>query len=238
MQYLILTIAKTDIETLNSIRYLNGLIAAVDESHIWLRSDRKLDEFERSIHQLPIKQRFYVDENDLLFPAGAMTPVGKLAKMNWQPLFQLIPVELPVSTGVGEIPASVEIRLIPSSGVHKSACLLTDLATWKSYGETASVIRLNALKFAVAENNEVMITGDPLPSIPGREYWSCNGMMLPAGYEFEVPVVASFLYEKLNRYKDALIVFNETGEWYKIDRNFFIPATRSAIRMTKMNVEE
>ncbi|MBO9660321.1 MAG: hypothetical protein J7527_15985, partial [Chitinophagaceae bacterium] len=102
----------------------------------------------------------------------------------------------------------------------------------------ASIIRLNALKFAVSESNEVMIVGDLLPSIPGREYWNCNGMLLPAGFEFEAPVVASFLPGKLNRERDLLIVFNTTGKWYKIDLNFFIPATRSAIRMTKMNVEE
>jgi hypothetical protein len=238
MQEFLLTIAKKDLETLATIRCIAGLKAAIDNSQIWLRGMEGAEQLEKLIHQLPVKQRFHPDKNELLFPAGTITPVGKLAEMEWVELTELIPVELPVSTGVGEIPLPVAIRLQPSADVQKSAGLLTDLATWKVYAETASVVRLNALKFAVSENNEVMIVGDRLPSIPGREYWNCNGMLLPAGFEFEIPLIAEFLPGKLNRERDSMVVFNTTGEWYKIDLNFFIPAMRSAVRMTKMNVEE
>ncbi|MCG2612634.1 hypothetical protein LZZ85_00020 [Terrimonas sp. NA20] len=234
---MLLTILKKDLETLASVRCINGLMAAVDGEYIWLRGNDTIAESNAVIRHLPVKQRFHLDENDLLFPSGMVTPTGKLKEMNWQSLQELIPVQLPVSTGVGENPSSVDLRLQPSSRVHKSAGLLTDLAIWRYYGETAPVVRLNALKFAVSENKKVMIIGDLLPSIPGREYWNCHGMMLPAGFEFELEVVTSFLPQQLNGNGDALIVFDTNGEWHQIDHNFFIPATRSAIRMTMMNEE-
>lgn len=228
-----LTIAKEDLKHLGSIRCINGLEAAMDEDLIWIRGLDTISLEGSPIRQLPVKHRFYIDEDRRLFPAGGITPTGVMKEMKWTNLPEFIPVELPVSASPGMITEALNITLIASADTKKGAALITSLADWKAFGETASIVRLQRLKFAVSEKNEVLIIGRPLPALPGREYWLNGNMLIPAGFDLEFPMMASIILQQVPG-DGSVILFEEDGSWQSIDNNFFIPATRSAIRMTEI----
>lgn len=232
MQEFILKINKSNRNALGAVRCMQGLMVAEDEQYIWLRGTVANVEMENQLQALPVQQRFELDKNGNMFLQQAATPVETLPELSWQKPEIFLPVELPASAMPGIVESKISIRIVPTENIRESTGLLTTLDLWKRYAETAPAVRLNRNRFAVSGKNEVMIIGTPLPSLPGKEYWSVNDIFLPAGYDFEIPLVAGFLRAKLNVAKDEIILFDEEGNWQRIEKNFFVEAKRSAVRLT------
>jgi hypothetical protein len=232
MSELIIVLSQADQAALGSVRCLPGLQAANDGELIWLRGIAAGAPIDLRIRQLPGLHTYRLDEEHNLFPPGALTPVSKLKVLQWQPLSEFIKVELPVSGMPGKIVQQHSIRLVPSEKMETGMALLTDIHTWKMYAEDAPFVRLQQLEFAVSENDRVLIIGLPLPPIPGKEYIIRDTIVLPCGYDFDPPVIASLLIAQLNPGGDAWLLFNTDGSWQLIAKDCLVPATRSAVRLT------
>ena len=237
MNELIFIVDKKDKEALGSVRCMEELKAAVDEKNIWLRGLYDNRPLDKAIQQLPLQHSFYIDENNLLFAPGSLTPVAVLPVLEWIPIAKFISVEIPVAALPGRLHETVNINIIPSVINKKGAALLTTLAAWKAYAEAAPAIRLAPLQFAVSQNSQVLIIGDPLPAIPGKELWRIENILIPNGYDLEIPMAVSFINEKLNAQRDALLIFDTNGSYEKVDRAFFVAAKRSGIRLTQVITE-
>jgi fumarate reductase subunit D len=234
MHELIFTLNNKDKDSLGNIRCIADLKVAVDENFIWVRGLYDTGEPEKSIRQLPLQHSYVIDENNLLFTTGGLTPVAILPELKWMPIAAFISIQIPVAALPGKVEEQVAINIIPSAITKKSMALLTTLQQWKAYAELAPGIRLAQLHFAVSQKNKVLITGTPLPSIPGKEYWQANNILLPCGYDFEIPMAANFINNKLNPQQDGLLIFDKDGTCEKIDFAFLVPAKRSAVRLTEI----
>ena len=142
MKELIIVLSQTDKAALGSVRCLPGLQAAEGEDYIWVRGIAAQSTIDIRIRQLPGVHTYMLDADNHLFPPGALTPVGKLQSLKWIPLSAFITVELPVSALPGKISQQYAIRLVPSGQSQPGNALLTDLDTWKAYGEQAPLVRL------------------------------------------------------------------------------------------------
>jgi len=232
MQELIFIFNDADRESLGNVRSLEGLRAATGDGCTWLRGIFSTPEIDLKIKRLPATKIYYINEDNLLFVPGSLVPSRKLPLLDWQPLNRFLPVEMPVAAMPAHTGQQVVIKLV-STGITKTGeALLTTLPVWKAYAEEAPATRLAQLKFAVSENNEVLIMGTPLPPLPGKEYWLEKNLLLPNGYQLEIPLLANFINEKFNPQGDGVIIFDTNGSWQKIDHAFFVPAKRSAIRLT------
>jgi hypothetical protein len=60
-----------------------------------------------------------------------------------------------------------------------------------------------------------------------------ENMLLPAGYDFELPWIAGLIASKRNPLNNGIILFAEDSSWGKIQKESFVWATRSAIRLTE-----
>jgi len=235
MQGLILKLDRKDLEALAMVRCIEGLQAVIDDQCIWLRGITSLDSMDKRLKQLPIKNTYVVDEQDHLFFPGGLTPVDTLKPLQWLPLNELIKVDSPVAALPGKTSERVAIKLIVSDQEKKGEALITTLDIWKAYAETAPAVRLQAIQFAVSENGEVLIIGNPLPPLPGKEYWIDQGVLLPCGFEFEIPLAATFVNSRMNENNYAVIVFDTAGNWQQIDKAFFVQGKRSAVRLTNLH---
>lgn len=233
MNELIIVLSQTDKAALGSIRCLPGLQAASADGFIWVRGIAAQQEPDLRIRQLPGLHTYVLDGDNNLFPPEGLTPVGKLKALNWEPLSSFITVKLPVSALPGKISQQHAIRLVPSGRSQGGNALLTDLKTWKAYGEKAPLIRLQQTRFAVSEKNTVLIMGTPLPALPGKEFVLQDTLLLPAGFEFDPPAISTLIINRLDPLKEALLLFDIDGTWEKIPKDCFVPSTRSAIRLTK-----
>lgn len=226
----ILLLAPENKASLGAIRCMPGLQAAERGEHIYLR----VKDVDTSIQQLPAQYSYWMDEEERLFPVNGLTPVGKLpADLPWKPLTAFLPVEAPIAALPGKPVDKQNIRLVPANIAQEGYALLTTLAQWKAWADTAPAIRLAQLQFAVSAGNEVLITGKPLPALPGREFWMQDSVLMPAGYSFEWALMPAIIAEELNGEKDSLILFETDATWQAIPLNAFVPATRSAVRLTE-----
>lgn len=233
MKEKIIILDKKDKESLGSVRTFPGLLIAIDEQDIWLKGIPLEKANTPIIQSLPATQSYYLDDENRLFPIGKQTPVGKLEEKEWQPIKTFLKIELPTSLLPGETTEKYEIKIISIEEIKESTALLTDLKTWKKYGETVSMIRLKPLKYAVSEKNEVLIIGKPLPAIPGKEFWLKNNILLPNGKDFEFPLIASLFIQKMELEKGDIILYE--NQFTLIKSSNFQAANRSSIRKTHGN---
>jgi hypothetical protein len=234
MKEWIFQLSKNDYESLGAVRCMQDLQTALAENKIWLRGSNASAVPDAALLKLPLKKTFLLDGQNNLFLNGAATPTEKLPALDWHPIASFINVEAPVSSLPGKSTDKVNIRLKASSTTQPGVALLTNLKMWKAFAENAAEARLHAVRFAVSGNEEVLIIGNPLPPLPGQEYWSHENILLPSGYDFEFTILAKLVSQKIHADEDGIILFDTTGEWQRIPTSFFIPATRSAIRLTQV----
>jgi MoxR-vWA-beta-propeller ternary system domain bpX2 len=227
-------LSRNDAHTLGAVRCMPGLQAAINNDEIWLRGIPVAVKPPLALLQLPVKHTYILGEDGLLFHPGGLTPVDTLKEMDWQPLLSFVKTVAPVAAMPGRVEAGVPVKLVPAAAAHEGDAMVMPLELWQQYAETAPAVRLQRLRFAVSENGEALIMGTPLPPLPGSEYWLRNGILLPCGYDFEIPLIASFLNKKYNAAGKAFILFTADNSLQVIDGNNFVQATRSAIRLTKV----
>ncbi|MBO0358102.1 hypothetical protein J0X19_09120 [Hymenobacter sp. BT186] len=231
----LLVLTEQDGHTLGTVRTQPGLRVAQTAGQIWLRGLPATGELALVLRQLPAVSGYSLNAQNQLFPSGSQTPTGLLPEVTWQPILDFVPLEIPVAALPGQLPTPHHWQLIAATYAPAGSALLTTLPAWKAYADTAPEIRLQQLRFAVSATNEVVVLGTPLPPIPGRELWLCESLLLPAGLDFETPLLALLLARKLNPHNDALLLFSPTGEWERVERRFLLPASRSAVRLTLGN---
>ena len=216
---------------LGNVRTIPRLAAARHGDHIWLRGISP-HQPEKALRQLPVLHTYLLDAEERLFLSGKRTPHSALPYLSWEPLLSFIKAELPMSALPARLQEQYMPVLVPSGIPAEVQALLTSLQTWKEYAETAPLIRLQRLRFAATEDGRALITGTPVPSIPGKVYTIRYNILLPAGYDFDLPALASLTAARLNPENTALLLFHVNGQWERIPAQNFVRATRSAIRLT------
>jgi hypothetical protein len=240
MSETVMALAMSDFESLGTVRTVDGILASTFEGKIWLRGIPLLEKADKRVRQLPAEKTYLMNEEQLLFPVGGATPEGKLPETNWKSIAEFVSVENPVSAMPGLIKGQSESYRVPfklnrSELSKEGEALYINLEEWKAFADSTPLHRLQALKFAVSDQGEVLVMGTPLPAIPGKEYWMRDMMLIPGGYDLEYPALSAQISERLNPLKDAVIVLHEDGNWEKIGWDDFVSASRSAIRLTREN---
>lgn len=234
---LILHISKKYLHQLGNIRNIPNCWAAAEEDLLWLKFELEAGVIPLAVEQLPAKARYWVDEEGRLFPMQGLTPVAKIPALDWSPIATFIPLELPIAALPAEVTERVSIRLIRSKEVKKANFLLLPWKRWKEYALAASNIRLKPLTFAVSEQGEAVVHGKPLPPLPGQLFWQTEQVLLPAGWDFEYPIIAEILANTHTRKKNTLLLYQAEKLEELPAQEGFIQASRSAIRKTEEHLK-
>lgn len=224
---------------LGSVRHLSGLEAATDGTSVWLRGIPANTAPHPLLLQLPAICTFYMDNAKRLFRQGSITPTDILDDtLSWQPLPKWLTVTLPVSAMPHAVTEGARIQLVPSAQPVEATALLTTLELWRSYGETAPVVRLQQLSFAADDKDRVLIVGHPLPAIPGKAYVQDQQLLLPAGFELQPAGIAPLVRKQLDPEAAYLLLFYPDGNWERIPQHALVPATRRGIRATRAGASQ
>lgn len=228
---LILVLPAARHAALATVRDQPGLQCALaPDGRLWLRGLPVAPPLP--VQQLPAEARYHLGPAGQLFPVGRATPTGQLPlDLAWQPVRTFAPLMLPVAALPGQLPAPVPAALVPLPDSRPGAAILTTLAAWQQYAETAPAIRLQPLQFAVAGPRRVLVLGTPLPPVPGLELWQHGRLLLPAGLGFASELVTALVVSRLSPDADYLL-FNADGGWERVPEANLVPATRSAVRLT------
>jgi hypothetical protein len=233
MKEMIIVLAMADMSALGSIRTWPGLRVAIAGEDLWVRGIPP-DTTQIQLRKLPARHTFLADMQERLFLPGKHTPQDTLKKMSWEPIASFIKVELPVSAMPATPNSRHTVRLSPTKRAAEPFAIRTTLEHWKIYADTAPLIRLQRLSFAVCETGEVLVIGSPLPPIPGSVFTLQDNILLPAGYDFDPPAIGQFMSSLTGTESDTLVLFHTDGQWEKIAGTCFVRASRSAIRLTNI----
>jgi len=236
MSELVLTLLSKDHASLGSVRTLPYLRVAEHNGLLWLRGIMSGQDIDIRLLQLPAIHTYIIDGAHNLFPQGTSTPVLNVKRLAWTPIDKYIPLEVPTSALPAKIDGAVPVRLVQSLQENNSVALLTTYAHWKAYADSAAAVRLSILQFAASPAGNVLIMGSPLPSLPGQSYWRRGQILIPAGMDFEIPMVATLMERGLALQQHALILLQPDGNWHMLPVGAFAPASRSAVRLTEKNL--
>ena len=89
------------------------------------------------------------------------------------------------------------MRLVRSHHEREPNMLLTSLALWADFADTAPHWRLDALSFVVSDTRQVLVRGRPLPPIPGEHWVERERICVPAGWDWTPALSPSVCRELL-----------------------------------------
>ena len=218
-------------DLLGHIRHWDNLKAAFEGETLWVKDISPEQADSVLIKGIPYSKLYY-NNAGLLFLKGSLLPVKKMPHALWSPLAYALPVTLPpVNHNYFGISQKIAVTIVPSQKEQPVYALLAEKDAAGNYIQTAPKVRLNRLQW-VGIGNSLLITGTPLLPVPGRPYWLYDGFLLPAGFDFELPLLAKKLKQHIDPHNTMIILWYEDSTYSTIQKEAFMPLSISSFRLT------
>ncbi len=230
MRETVLVLAEAYHDQIGTIRTIVRWKAARNQQEIWLKGPIPTGKEKIRIQSLPLLATYEVDDKNRLFPHGKQTPVGLLPDLDWQTLSDYLPITMPVSAMPAAMAHKLPIQLVSSQNAHPAYALQTSFKSWKTYVESAPLIRLQQLQFALSTEKTVLIIGEPLPTLQGISFWRNGNLLIPSGFDFEYGFLGTLINQKLSSSVESLILFSADGMATAIPNTSFQPVSRAMVK--------
>lgn len=226
------------------LRLSPGVEMAETASNIWLRGMTSLDEAQAALASIPHVRLYSLEaaglrlRDHLLVSRTLPAAVGtdRVASRGdqfltaWLPVLPGTPVELPRAVYASGTMTPLPIRLVRSVQFQRSSVLVTTLQQWAEFAESAPKVRLDRLAFAMSDDGRVLVRGEPLPPVPGQQYWETDGIVIPVGWASSPALDGLTLSKGLGRTDLELLLLAEDGSVESIPKSSFVQASRAAVR--------
>ncbi|MPT31135.1 MAG: hypothetical protein E2600_05620 [Chryseobacterium sp.] len=224
---------RADEGFLGSIRDWGNIQVALDEEVIWLKGFTDEQVVSSEIQQLP-NFLFYELREGLLFRKDALVPSKRVrTALLWTPIDKALKLTFPISNNnFFGIDKKIEIKLKVSEEEQPAVALLSPIAEIKDIIVTLPKFKLEKLDWIVI-NDKALFVGTPLLSFPGKTYWTKDGHLLPAGFDFEFKNLSLLVQKKYNADQDQWLLWKEDGSYLNIDKNDLQKLSVSSFRLTE-----
>lgn len=172
-----------------------------------------------------------------IVPYGSVLPEGFMPKGPWIALSDWLSVSLPRKRFAAPLDAQVTLQLVRSTHPQTATILRTSILDWANYVATAFRARLQRLLFA-ASSKQVLVMGQPLPPIPGEQFYVCAGIATPVGFRWTPTLNAKVLSQMFHLENDDIAVLLPEGEYVIVRNDDWVGATRSAVHLTLEAIRE
>jgi hypothetical protein len=214
-----------------TLRLRASITGCFIDNELWLRGDALDESLERALQRLAPLARYEVSGDGDLVLIGNLLPERPMPDARWVSLPSLLHADRPTAALPAGPPSRVAVTIVRSGEQRHAAMLRMALSSWAKYAETAPAARLARLRFAAA-SDQVLIAGDPLPPLAGTRLWENGGIVVPCGFALWPAIDAATLRRALALGDGDLALFNEDGTWELVPAGAFVPARRSAVRLT------
>ncbi|KAA0126185.1 hypothetical protein FY557_18610 [Chryseobacterium sp. SN22] len=226
-------IPRADEDFLGSVRDWKNIQIALEEDVIWLKGFTEEQAVSSEIQQLP-NLMLYELRDGLLFRPDALVPSKKMrTALLWNPIDKALRLTFPLfNNNFFGIDEKIEVKLKPSEEEHPATALLCSIKEIREAVITLPKFKLEKTDWIVI-NDQALFIGDPLLSLPGKTFWSKDGHLLPAGYDFEFKNLSSLLQRKYNAGRDQWLLWNGNGSVLSLDKEDFRNLSVSSFRLTE-----
>ncbi len=229
--YLVIEASKQ--EDLGNIRPWQNLKVGIEAGFIWIKDFDYAQIHSVEVKSIPYKTIYY-EKQSKLYLLNSLLPNRNLPSVLWTPIDRAIAVKLPpFNHNFFGLQEDIAIQLVPSETEQDAAVMITSVLNLNQYIQTAPSIRLEKLKWLILNNDKVCLIGKPLLPIDGEVYWQYQNMILPVGFNFELPLLVDAMNEKLNPHNDNWIIWNTDNTYALIDKNSFESLSISSFRLSK-----
>lgn len=213
-----IVIPDTAYEQLSALRKWVHLEMGMEGSTIWLKNFNYEEINSTAVLQIPFVKR-YIGKQGKLFPYDRLLPEREIPAIEWASINQETALTLPkYNFNYFGLSDKVDMKLVPSNQEKPTAALLTTLPDLTEYMSTAPAIRYQHLKWVLINYETVFLLGTPLLPIKGESLWQSESAFIPAGYDFEIPILTYTLTQKLIGPENRVIVWDETGNYFFINK--------------------
>ncbi|MDQ1094984.1 MULTISPECIES: hypothetical protein [Chryseobacterium] len=230
-------IPRMNEDHLGTIRDWKNVQVALEDEVLWLKgfTDEQAD--SPALRQLP-DFVLYELRNGLLFRKDALVPSKKVrTALLWNRIDKFLCLTFPIANhNFFGIDRKIEVKLVPGQDEHPATALLCPMAEIRKSLITVPKFKLERLDWIVIDDQALFI-GTPLLGFPGKTYWSKDGHLLPAGFDFEFKNLSLLLQEKYNADSEAWLLWNEDGSVLSLNKNNFRNLSLSSFRLTEKSQE-
>ena len=228
----VIRIGRENGAALARLRLLPGIEVGETADALWLRGKPADDSLDRELNLLPAEARYEHLPDQRLRLFSQYIPEERLPAIRWQPIGEWLKLEAPPAAMPSLSVETVPLRLVRSAEERGPEVLLTGLAEWTAFVSGAARIRLGHLHFAASSTGQVLVRGNPLPSVAGRRFVVNGGLAVPAGFTWQPAVSPEVALRLFNVAPDALVLWQEDGTITRLQAEQFVAATWSAVRAT------
>ncbi|HET6883543.1 MAG TPA: hypothetical protein VFI31_25550 [Pirellulales bacterium] len=211
------------------LRKVAALQVAETDDALWLRSAPGDESLARLLAGLGGERFLQIDQEELA-PWGRRVATERLPRLDWQPIAVWATLRLPIAALPGQLTARQSLQLVRGGQEQPPTGLLTEWSHWFSYATSAAEARLRSLVFALSSDQRVLLRGAPLPPVPGQRLVIDEGIAAPCGWCFAPSVGSAVIRKVLRLAADEVALFNTDGAFERIAGDYFVKASRSAVR--------
>lgn len=220
-------------EYLGVIRHWVNLRMAVHGGEVYVRdfTQAQLDSVE--VKSIPYKKLYTVHDHKL-FPYGSSLPEQRMpSTLLWSPMDRVLAVTRPRFNpnyfGTGQ---ELSITVVPSHQEQEAVAVLLPLKALGEYLATAPTVRLKTLSWIIL-GKQALVYGTPLLPLPGEVLWANNDFLVPAGYNFDLPVLAPTFNRLLNPQHGFWVLWNTENRYVLLDKTQFRPLSLGSFRLSE-----
>ena len=199
---------------------------------VWVRGADVNEALLRQLRKIPALDFFELLPSGKLKAPDSLIPQAAAPVSGWRPLREVIRPELPPARLAGECRQKQIVSLVRGGEVRPAAALLTRLAEWLEFARLAPEVRLEPLAFAASEERQILVIGQPLPSVPGLRLTNDNSVLFPCGYTWSPAVSSAVLREMFDLGPSDLVVLAADGTQQIIRAEQLVRANRASARLT------
>lgn len=220
---------ENDLADLRSWMHLK---VAFEKEWVWIANLQQEQTEAADVMRIPFVEVYYEEQNQL-FRMGSKLPSQLTPSLLWTPIQHAFQLTLPkMNQHYFGLKQEVSIRIVAADHGQEPEMQHLSMSSLNDYVETAPQIRLSPLKWVSVNKESCLILGTPMLPLNAKVYWNSQGMYLPVGYDFEFPVLAKEIKKKLSEDPDQMVVWDEDGCYFFLDRSLFGPLSRSSVRKT------
>lgn len=217
---------------LASIRHWGSLKLAFEENLIWVKDLDYSQMNSVTVKSIPFHHS-YEAKDGKLFPLNSLLPERTVPSLLWTPIERALPVELPdLNHNYFGCDQKLGCSLVKSDVEQSVIASLHSLDALMAYASSAPNVRLKNLEWVLLSDESVLVYGTPLLPLTGTVFWLYENHLLPAGTDFELPILSEAFYNILQPETPSVVLWKEDAGYQLLARSSFQQLSLSSIRLT------
>lgn len=224
----------SSVASLDSLRLCRELEGCLTGDFLWIRGNLT-EALQKLINCVPWQRTYEVLPGGKLRARESFLPEGRLPAGPWRSLMDLLKPEMPMPLLPGQRKERIELSWHTAAEEKPLALLLTTAEHWLAFVSEAPEVRLKPLRFVQNGFGQILVQGNPLPSIPGWYFSMEDGIAIPAGKQVIPQLSSHTIRTTLGLAGGEIALLLEEGTFSGIPSHAWMQASPATVRINSIS---